>query len=61
MTMRTSDFELADLVQHLSGGPKMAVSGLDHHNDRVFTQWFDSDNQLNKEVFRAYLLKFADK
>lgn len=57
MLMRASDFDLGDLVQHLTDGPKMAVSGHDYHNDRVFVQWFDPEEKLNKEVFPAYLLK----
>lgn len=34
-----TDYEIGDIVQLKSGGPKMTVKG-DHHDGEVHCQWF---------------------
>ncbi len=57
---REEKFKEGDVVQLLSGGPKMTVSG---DNDRphfhVYCTWFSDNGNINTKLFREGLLRKA--
>jgi uncharacterized protein YodC (DUF2158 family) len=53
------DFEIGDVVQLRSGGPKMTVHGLVSDGD-VVCQWFES-NEVHQENFPKEALKKVEQ
>jgi uncharacterized protein YodC (DUF2158 family) len=58
MSGREEKFKEGDVVQLLSGGPKMTVSG---ENNRpyyhVYCVWFSNDGNLHRKLFEEGVLQ----
>jgi len=48
--------KIGDVVRLKSGGPRMAITGINNYNGTYFTTWFDSGYNIQSGYFNPAIL-----
>lgn len=57
MKKKVRKFEVGDVVQFKSGGPKMTISQVNEDTNNHLCVWFDNEGRSYQSYFSKYILK----